>query len=349
MNLPNTAETALADDVEALRQRFPQTQALYREVCALLFFRYGITPTTNKLYQLVRKGSMSAPAQALSDFWQELRDKSRVRIEHPDLPDALASAAGELMAGLWAQAQTAAQDSLAVLQTEARATVAQAQAQVAELEAEGRAHALQNQKLIHERNQLYRERDAQREELAATAATRASLLAALKDSRDDNAGLQQQLEAARQDFGAELDKLRESAQLAEARARGTEKRLLVEMDRERSASAKLQKEAETLRKQATTAASLHQQESAALQQALGDIKQEKGQLEGALQSTGASLAHAHEEITTLRQALQQAQAEARAAVVRPQRVGLRRTRVGSLKRRVAVPESGRTPRSVQKE
>ncbi|GAB3552032.1 hypothetical protein GCM10027343_37040 [Noviherbaspirillum agri] len=52
----------------------------------LLFFRYGITPTTNKLYQLVRKGSMSAPAEALNKFWEDLRDKSRVRIEHRDLP-----------------------------------------------------------------------------------------------------------------------------------------------------------------------------------------------------------------------------------------------------------------------
>ena len=29
---------AISADIEALRERFPQTQALYREVCALLFF-----------------------------------------------------------------------------------------------------------------------------------------------------------------------------------------------------------------------------------------------------------------------------------------------------------------------
>lgn len=59
---------------------FPDTQALYREVCVLLFFRHGITPTANKLYQLVRKGSMSAPTEALRTFWADLREKSRVRI-----------------------------------------------------------------------------------------------------------------------------------------------------------------------------------------------------------------------------------------------------------------------------
>src|SRR3546814_7609903 len=49
-------DAALSRDIETLRERFTQTQELYREVCALLFFRYGVTPTANKLYQLVRKG-----------------------------------------------------------------------------------------------------------------------------------------------------------------------------------------------------------------------------------------------------------------------------------------------------
>ena len=89
-----TDETRLQADIEALRPRFPDTQDLYREVCAILFFRYGITPTANKLYQLVRKGSMSAPAEALSKFWENLREKSRVRIEHPDVPEALRDIAG---------------------------------------------------------------------------------------------------------------------------------------------------------------------------------------------------------------------------------------------------------------
>lgn len=39
----------------------------------MLFFRYGITPTANKLYQLVRKGSMSAPSEALTRFWSARR------------------------------------------------------------------------------------------------------------------------------------------------------------------------------------------------------------------------------------------------------------------------------------
>ena len=77
----DATEKQLITDIERLREEFTQTQDLYREVCALLFFRYGLTPTANKLYQLVRKGSMTAPADALNKFWEDLREKSRVRIE----------------------------------------------------------------------------------------------------------------------------------------------------------------------------------------------------------------------------------------------------------------------------
>src|SRR5476651_2530719 len=103
---PPMNEKQLFVDIERLREQFQQTQDLYREVCTLLFFRYGMTPTANKLYQLVRKGSMTAPADALTKFWEDLREKSRVRIEHPDLPESLKSAAGDLTAVLWANAQT---------------------------------------------------------------------------------------------------------------------------------------------------------------------------------------------------------------------------------------------------
>ena len=74
-------ETRLAAEIERLKADFPKTRELYREACALLFFRFGITPTANRLYQLVRKGSMSTPTAVLGEFWAELREKSRVRIE----------------------------------------------------------------------------------------------------------------------------------------------------------------------------------------------------------------------------------------------------------------------------
>jgi len=129
----------IQSEIENLRSQFEKTQDLYREVCALLFFRYGITPTANKLYQLVRKGSMSAPAEALSQFWKTLREKSRIRMAHPELPSILSEAAGEMLGTLWQRAQVLAHENLDAVREEAKAsalearTLAEAAAHQAEL------------------------------------------------------------------------------------------------------------------------------------------------------------------------------------------------------------------------
>jgi hypothetical protein len=111
MSLNDTSLT-LQQEIEALRTQFPETRALYREVCVLLFFRHGITPTANRLYQLVRRGSMNVPSEVLARFWADLREKSRVRLEHPGLPEALRTDAATLLSGLWERAVAQAEEAL---------------------------------------------------------------------------------------------------------------------------------------------------------------------------------------------------------------------------------------------
>jgi hypothetical protein len=149
-------------DIERLRVDFTETQALYREVCVLLFFRYGITPTANKLYQFVRKGSMSAPTEALRAFWEDLRKKSRVRIEHPDLPESLKKTAGEMVATLWSQAQGAADQGLLELREQATESIklAQEAQQKAEAENLGMQHVVEQ---LREEIRVGRERSLQLE------------------------------------------------------------------------------------------------------------------------------------------------------------------------------------------
>jgi hypothetical protein len=110
-----------------LKAAHPKTRERYREVCALLFFRHGITPTANRRYQLVRRGSMSTPTAVLGEFWAELREKSRARIEHPDLPADLGAAAGELVSTLWTRATASAEAALDALRGEVEAQRAEAQ------------------------------------------------------------------------------------------------------------------------------------------------------------------------------------------------------------------------------
>ena len=108
-----STESEILAEVEALKAKFTDTRALYREVCVLLFFRFDITPTANKLYQYVRKGSMNVPAEELAKFWDDMRHKARVDVDHPDLPAPIKAVAAEAIAAIWRQASEAARGELA--------------------------------------------------------------------------------------------------------------------------------------------------------------------------------------------------------------------------------------------
>lgn len=233
-------EDAIAASVADLRERFPRTQDLYREVCVLLFFRHGITPTANKLYQLVRKGSMSAPTEALSQFWKLLRERSRVTIEHSDLPDELRTAAGELVATLWKSAQSNSLASVATLQSDAAIAVDNAKADLASAQL---AHAEALQLVEDLRSQLRTSEHGMselREALAAAAAIRESLEARLNDARRDLGAMQARLSEMSWQHVEERERLANRTRLAEERFADMEKHALQEIDRERLAAAKLQ-------------------------------------------------------------------------------------------------------------
>lgn len=275
-------EAQIHADIEALRARVSDTQDLYREVCTILFFRHGITPTANKLYQYVRKGSMSAPAVALAKFWGDLREKSRVRIEHPDLPDTLKSAAGELVAALWTQAQSAALEGLEIFRSEVQAAVVEAQAAQALAENE-RAVALLERDQAQQEIKAATDRILQLERgLAAERAGKTALASQLENAGRQQVALEAALAEARRDFAAELEKHRQALQRSEERYEAAEKRALLEIDRERTTAAKLQKDLAQSRQHLQNAEERHRIEVAQLQADLGDAHQKSGMAEGML-------------------------------------------------------------------
>lgn len=299
------SETQVQRDIDALRDKFPNTQDLYREACVLLFFRYGITPTANKLYQFVRKGSMSAPSEALTRFWNDLREKSRVRIESPDLPESLKVAAGELVTTLWTSAQEAAQQGMAALRSEAEAKVVETKhlQQVAEDERDAirSSHAVISQTL-----ELANTRVSELDQaMAAGKATISSFEGQLQTARGENVGLLQKLEDARRDFAAELEKLGAAANLAEERFRAAETRALMEIDRERMAAQKLQKELASCRAGAEQATERHRSDVAALQEQLGNFRQKTGELEGNLKAVTANRDVVLEDLKSVRNLLEE--------------------------------------------
>src|SRR6202047_745366 len=212
-------EAALAAEIERLKAAHPKTRELYREVCALLFFRYGITPTANRLYQLVKRGSMGTPTEVLAEFWRALREKSRVRLERPDLPPDLQAGAGDLVVALWDKSTAAAHAALEELRVErdaeseaGRAEIAAAQDATARAEA---ALEVRNTMLMAAQNRI----QALGQALAVADAARRTLESDVGRLQRETCERDAALTQARVDFARELEKLREDARRGEERLR----------------------------------------------------------------------------------------------------------------------------------
>jgi chromosome segregation ATPase len=322
------SEHQLQSEIEDLRTRFPRTQDLYREVCVLLFFHHGITPTVNKLYQLVRKGSMSAPTEALNHFWKTLRERSRVTIEHSDLPDELRTAAGDLVATLWTSAQIKSRESLAAFQAEAVAAVDSAKADMARAQA-AQAEALQA--LEHVRTQLRASDDhvsQLRQELAAATATRVSLDERLEDARRELRAMQARMDQSNAEHVAERERLADRTRLAEDRFADMEKRALLEIDREHTATAKLQKKLDTERAEHAAAIERARSEQLATQATIGHLREQTGALQNAVEALSHERDRERADLQSVRIEREQAVRQAAAESARAKQLGdeLERTR-----------------------
>jgi len=272
----------LAHEVESLRARFPETRQLYQEVCALLFFRHGITPTANKLYQLVRKGSMSAPAEALSRFWENLREKSRVRIEHPDLPPELAQLAGGVMGELWQRAQAGAQATFEAAMAESRKAVTDAEGLAAKESARAETAALALFQLQAEFSASLTRTQEIEHALAREQGQRESVERQVASAITQRREMQETLAAARREFEAQLEAQRHSHRQAEAQLQAEAGRLAIEADRGRALAQSLQRELGEVRTAGAAAAERHGEQTRDLELQVSRLGQQLALAEGSI-------------------------------------------------------------------
>jgi chromosome segregation ATPase len=287
--LPLEIEQTIRAEITPLAERFTNTRELYREVCVLLFFRHGITPTANLLYQLVRRGTMSTPAQALQSFWGNLREKSRQRISHPDLPSELHDVTGALAAAVWDKANTLAAQNLEAFKADAQTAAEDASRQVVaitgELEA-SRGEVVRAKEAIAERDQRVSEAE---KSLSAAHATIASLERQLSEQASLMKVANAELERARKDFSEELDKMRRDLALAEERLSRDHARMLKEIDSERQVTTGLRDELEAARTHNRQSDESWRTALEKAHRALGDMREKSGALEGKLHAAEASL------------------------------------------------------------
>lgn len=341
-----TTEATIMADIDALKVSDLNTHDLYREVSTILFFRYGITPTANKLYQYVRKGSMSAPAEALAKFWSDLREKSRVRIEHPDLPEEIKTAAGELVATLWSQAQAGAQESLAYFRHEAQEQVRDTQ-QAREAADQARAAAQTETIQIRDALRATEDRVLHLERnLAGESARAQSLAQQLEAASRQQISLEEGLAEARKDYSTELDKSRQELRRAEVRLGANEKRALLEIEHERQLMANAQRELLQLRESSLRNEERQRIELAGSKSELAETKQKLGIAEGKQTELRAVNEQLIDELSVLRQT--QARQDTQLALLQRE-VELAQTAAKQLQERMASkPPTPKVPRRNRK-
>jgi len=98
--------------------------------------------------------------------------------------------------------------------------------------------------------------------------------------------------------------MRATAALAEERLRASEQRAQLEIERERTATARMQKYLESFRRSAQEAEERQRAESKALQAELGQVRQQLGAVEGAHQALHAERIPLLDELASLRAAAQ---------------------------------------------
>ncbi len=163
-------------------------------------------------------------------------------------------------------------------------------------------------------------RDLEQAQAAGEATSRA-LETEIARQQDEIGARDRALVRARADFSHELEKLRASADLAEERPRAAEKRALREIERERTASLRLQKELEAAARRAEQAESRHREEIQALQAQFGDVRHHAGVVEGNLDALRNSNAAYARELDALRLQLATAATNRSAAQKRPRSSG----------------------------
>ena len=133
-------------------------------------------------------------------------------------------------------------------------------------------------------------------------AARQALEAEISRLKTEAAARERELEKVREGFSRDLEKLRETAERADERLRATEKRALLEIDRERGAVAKLQKEIDEATKRADRRDAEHHRAVDALQAQLGDARHQTGVLQGRLDAVQAANMTLQQQLAALHQA-----------------------------------------------
>lgn len=289
----------IQEEVEALKARAQDNRQLFRETAALLFFRHGIMPSTQKILQLVKRGSTTTINDELKRFWEDIRKKTELKLTHPELPEAVTRGFADSLASLWVLAQEQAQASLAAYRQEADRRASEAERQ----RDDAYMRAARSEKAAGEANER---REAVEmdlgSKLSAEKEARRAAESSAEEWRREAEARAIDLERARGEYQADIAKHLEALNLAQVQYRDMEKRMLLDIDAARTrlvevreAKEKADKQLDHLRE---TEVRLHQQIQE-LNARIATLTGDRAALEGRLGALSEAHARAEDRISAL--------------------------------------------------
>jgi myosin heavy subunit len=133
MNLDQERQ-AIRDELETMRAQGVRRQDLSLHACKRLFFDLGIRPSMAAVRDLTQTGSASDIPKDIDNFWERIRNVSRVKVGAGAIPKALEDRAGELLGALFEEAVGHARATLDAERDEIRAQIGAAEQRVRDAE-----------------------------------------------------------------------------------------------------------------------------------------------------------------------------------------------------------------------
>jgi chromosome segregation ATPase len=260
-------------------------------------FATGKRPTLDSVRSVIGKGSATTIQSALNNWWEDIGRRFRDQAHHPALPDSIADAANIF----WQAAMKEAEKAFDKHREEADARVVEAEISKRQAEESSKAAEESRQAVQGMLESANATIDGLERTLSAESAHKASLEKQVTELRAEAQEARLDADRVRREAAQEVDLIRKDASqqieragkefrdqmdLAQARFDDTQKRMLVEIDRERQAASlarqESQKQIDDIKADARLAESNLRQRIAELTGRISELTMRAARLEGQL-------------------------------------------------------------------
>lgn len=237
-----------------------------------------------------QQGSLTDINKDLREFWQEVRDKARVQIDAPSLPQELLQGFSDGLAAMWEMAVTKAQGELEELRQEVAQEAVRAQREAMESDRLRRVAEDEMQAMEEEMRNERERREVAEKQVGAQAAEIEGLQASLaKWQQQAEAEAKARQEAERQ-FSRDLEAERAERQREAERFSGESRFAKMQIEQARTSERELREQLKAVSASKDVELSSYRQRASRAEETLGAVRLELAEMRGRAQVLERNLA-----------------------------------------------------------